>query len=112
VADSFTVSTSLVVVILSGRASPPREELVAELGSMMLGAETGIPHDPSQHAAYVQSWIKALKNDKNEIFRAASAASKACDFILGKERSVETPAVEGHHPSAVSELRAASARAL
>ena len=38
-----------------------REELVAEIGSMMLAAEKGIPHDPTQHAAYVSSWIKALK---------------------------------------------------
>lgn len=89
-----------------------REELIAEIGSMMLGAETGIPHDPSQHAAYVQSWIKALKNDKNEIFRAASAASKACDFILDKNRFVETPAVEGAHAAAVSASREPAARAL
>jgi putative DNA primase/helicase len=70
----------------------PREELVAEIGSMMLGAETGIPHDPAQHAAYVQSWIKALKNDKNEIFRAASAASKACDLLLQRDKAQEFPA--------------------
>ena len=87
-----------------------REELIAEIGSMMLGAETGIPHDPSQHAAYIQSWIKALKNDKNEIFRAASAASKACDYVLGKQRNVEQP--EGPYAAAVSESRAVSARAL
>jgi antirestriction protein ArdC len=89
-----------------------REELIAEIGSMMLGAETGIPHDPSQHAAYVQSWIEALKNDKNEIFRAASAASKACDFILDKNRSVETPAAEGPYAAAVSASRESTARAL
>ncbi|WP_263353320.1 ArdC family protein [Acidicapsa acidisoli] len=67
----------------------PREELVAEIGSMMLGVETGIPHDPSQHAAYVQSWIKSLKSDKNEIFRAASAASKACDLLLQRGKLQE-----------------------
>jgi antirestriction protein ArdC len=80
-----------------------RDELVAEIGSLMLGAETGIPHDPSQHAAYVQSWVKALKNDKNEIFRAASAASKVCGFILDRNRSVETPAEEGPYATAITE---------
>ena len=91
----------------------PREELVAELGSMMLGAETGIPHDPSQHAAYVQSWIKALKNDKNEIFRAASAASKACDFVLGKDRAIDSPQpAEGPYAAAVSASRSNEPRAL
>lgn len=68
-----------------------KEELRAELGSMMLAAEQGIPHDPSQHAAYVQSWIKALKNDKNEIFRAAADASKACDYLLARERAKAEP---------------------
>ena len=66
-----------------------REELVAEIGSMMLAAEKGIPHDPAQHAAYVSSWIKALKEDKNEIFRAASAASAAADYVLGRSRKQE-----------------------
>jgi antirestriction protein ArdC len=66
-----------------------REELLAEIGSMMLAAEKGIPHDPSQHAAYVSSWIKALKEDKNEIFRAASAASAAADYVLGRSRKQE-----------------------
>lgn len=70
-----------------------REELVAEIGSMMLAAEKGIPHDPAQHAAYVSSWIKALKEDKNEIFRAASAASAAADYVLGRswKQEIERP---------------------
>ncbi len=38
-----------------------REELIAELGSMMLAAERGIPHDPTQHAAYVDSWLRSLR---------------------------------------------------
>ena len=74
-----------------GDESYAKEELRAELGSMMLAAEQGIPHDPSQHAAYVQSWIKALKNDKNEIFRAAADASKACDYLLERERAKAEP---------------------
>jgi hypothetical protein len=62
-----------------------REELRAELASVFLAAERGIPHDPEQHAAYVDSWIKSLKEDKNEIFRAAHDASAAADFLLGLE---------------------------
>src|ERR1019366_7779936 len=38
-----------------------REELVAELTSLFLSAETGLPFDPSQHAAYIKSWLKTLK---------------------------------------------------
>lgn len=63
-----------------------KEELRAELASVFLAAERGIPHDPEQHAAYVGSWIKTLKEDKNEIFRAAHDASAATDFLLTLER--------------------------
>ncbi len=63
-----------------------KEELRAELASVFLAAERGIPHDPEQHAAYVGSWVKALKQDKNEIFRAAHDASAATDFLLALER--------------------------
>ena len=63
-----------------------KEELRAELASVFLSAERGIPHNPEHHAAYVASWIKALKEDKNEIFRAAHDASAATDFLLALER--------------------------
>ena len=69
-----------------GDVNYAREELRAELASVFLAAERGIPHDPEHHAAYVGSWIKALKEDKNEIFRAAHDASKATDFLLTLER--------------------------
>jgi antirestriction protein ArdC len=63
-----------------------KEELRAELASVFLAAERGIPHDPAQHAAYVGSWVKALRQDKNEIFRAAHDASSATDYLLTLER--------------------------
>ncbi|WP_225224123.1 zincin-like metallopeptidase domain-containing protein [Limnohabitans radicicola] len=53
-----------------------REELRAEIASMMLCAELGLPHDPSQHASYVASWVSVLKQDPLEIFRAAADAEK------------------------------------
>lgn len=63
-----------------------KEELRAEIASMILGDELGIGHDPGQHASYVQSWIKALQNDPLEIFRAASDAEKIQTFVLGLEQ--------------------------
>ena len=69
-----------------GDTNYAREELRAELASVFLAAERGIPHDPEQHAAYVGSWIKALRQDKNEIFRAAHDASAASDYLLALER--------------------------
>ena len=59
-----------------------KEELRAELASVFMAAELGVPHDPANHAAYVGSWIKALRDDKNEIFRAAHEASSATDLVL------------------------------
>jgi len=70
-----------------GDVNYAKEELRAELASVFLAAQRGIPHDPEQHAAYVNSWIGALKRDKNEIFRAAHDASKATDLILALERN-------------------------
>ena len=59
-----------------------REELRAEIASMLLSGELGIGHDPGQHVAYVSSWIKALQEDPTEIFRAAADAEKIQDFVL------------------------------
>jgi antirestriction protein ArdC len=77
-----------------------REELRAELASIFLAAERGIPHDPANHAAYVGSWIKALQNDKNEIFRAAKDAHRATDFLLAleMEKSVEEALATAQDP--------------
>lgn len=66
-----------------------KEELRAEIASMILGCELGIGHDPNQHAAYVSSWINALKNDPLEIFRAAADAEKIQNFVLSLEQTQE-----------------------
>ena len=58
------------------------EELVAEIGGAFLAGHVGYEYD-TQHAAYVQNWIKVLKDDTRAIFRAASLAQSAADFILG-----------------------------
>ncbi len=59
-----------------------REELRAELSSFFVSAKIGIPHDPGQHAAYIDSWIKALREDHNEIFRAAKDAEQIMEYVL------------------------------
>ena len=67
-----------------GNKEYSREELVAEIGSAMLCNHTGIDTaDVTENtAAYVQSWLKALKNDMNMILIAAAKAQKAFDYIL------------------------------
>jgi putative DNA primase/helicase len=66
-----------------------REELRAEIASLIVGTEIGIGHDPSRHVAYVGSWIKALQNDPQEIFRAAADAEKIAAMLRGFERTRE-----------------------
>ncbi|TKT93309.1 ArdC family protein [Dyadobacter frigoris] len=59
-----------------------KEELVAELGSCFLGADLGLePLPEERHAAYIQSWLKVLNDDKRFIFSAASHAQKAVEYI-------------------------------
>ncbi len=72
-----------------------REELRAEIASLMLGERLDIGHDPSQHAAYVGSWIKALKEDPKEIFRAAADAERIAGYVMGFEQEqMQTQSVE------------------
>jgi antirestriction protein ArdC len=89
-----------------------QEEIRADLASLFMAAELGIPYDPKDQAAYIHNWIQVLKNDKNEVFRAAADASKACDYLMAKERAVEPSAVEGPYAAAVSASRCNESRAL
>ncbi|MDP1549301.1 MAG: zincin-like metallopeptidase domain-containing protein [Nitrosomonas sp.] len=83
---------------LSGRfgsSNYAMEELVAELGASFLCATLGINTYPrSDHAAYIASWIKVLKEHKSAIFVAASAASVASQFLeaMSKQSSIEKTA--------------------
>lgn len=61
-----------------------REELVAELGSVFLQSKLGVKLEGQHfdnHSAYINSWIEILKNDPNEVFRAASKAEKASEYL-------------------------------
>ena len=69
------------------------EELVAELGSAFLSADLDLtPEVRDDHAAYIASWIKVLKDDKRAIFSAASHAQRAADFLHGLQQSASAQA--------------------
>jgi antirestriction protein ArdC len=59
------------------------EELRAEISSAFVASELGIPTDIPQHASYIADWIKPLKDDKREIFRAAADAQRIADMLMG-----------------------------
>lgn len=65
-----------------GSAAYAREELVAELCSAFTCAALGIV-PTVRHADYIGSWLEVLRADNRAIFRAASQASKAADYLLG-----------------------------
>ena len=59
-----------------------REELVAELGASFLCADLGLELTPrDDHAAYIDHWLKVLRDDRRLIFTAAAHAQRACDFL-------------------------------
>ncbi len=67
-----------------------REELVAEMASAFMCAKLGI--EPTvRHTDYIASWLTVLTEDKRAIFKAASLASKAADFILNCETPTDAP---------------------
>ncbi|MET0309878.1 MAG: zincin-like metallopeptidase domain-containing protein [Sphingomonas sp.] len=68
-----------------------REELVAEMGSAFLCAALGIV-PTVRHADYIGSWLAVLREDNRAIFRAASQASKAADWLLTCHREAEQAA--------------------
>ena len=71
-----------------GTKAYSREELVAEMGAAMLCNVVGIECDKAfkNSVAYIQSWLKALKNDNKMIVWASSRAEKASKYIIGAEQ--------------------------
>ena len=79
-----------------------KEELRAELTSLFLSGETGIPQDIGSHAAYIQSWIKVLKEDKNEIFKAARDAEKALEYVVEISKKPEKEITGGEREKVIT----------
>ena len=69
-----------------------KEELVAEMGSAFLLNHVGIDTEKTtrNNAAYIQSWLRVLKNDTRFVVSAASKAQKAAEYVLeGKKEEEE-----------------------
>jgi len=65
-----------------GSKAYAREELVAEMASAFTCASLSI-RPTVRHANYIGAWLEVLREDERAIFRAASQASKAADYLLG-----------------------------
>lgn len=74
------------------------EELVAELGSVFTCLELGVhrtgelegDENFENHAAYLQSWLKALKHDPDALFKASADADKAADYLMARYNGEDT----------------------
>lgn len=76
--DGITATASF------GSETYSKEELVAEIGASMLASVAGIDNSTIDNAvAYIQSWLRALKDDRTLLVKAGGQAQKAVDLILG-----------------------------
>jgi len=82
-----------------GSAAYAMEELRAELASAFVANELGIPTDIPHHASYIADWLKPLKEDKREIFRAAADAQRIADMQLGFHPAYAARIDEPAHPA-------------
>ena len=64
-----------------GSVQYAREELVAEMSAAFTCASLGVT-PTVRHADYIGDWLQVLRDDDRAIVRAASAASKAADYLL------------------------------
>ena len=78
-----------------GSEAYSKEELVAEFTSAYLCAQSGIDNTLENSAAYIASWLAALKADPSMALLAAGKAQAAADHILqAPGLAVQAPEVE------------------
>jgi antirestriction protein ArdC len=67
----------------SDGVSRAKEELIAEISSALFQQMFGITSNLDNSAAYVQSWLKRLQNNPEEVINATKEAQKVVDYMLG-----------------------------
>ena len=91
-----------------------REELRAELATAFLSQEFGLPSNIEGHAAYLQSWMQDLKEDKTAFVQAVSDAKQIVGYIKDfipahlRARTEDAPPVEGAAPEKEAQERVQS----
>ena len=77
--------TGIMAVATFGSEDYSFEELVAELTSAYLCARNGIDNTLENSSAYIQHWLKALRDDKTMLMKASGKATAAVEYILAME---------------------------
>ena len=73
-----------------GSEGQAKEELRAEIASMLLAEELDMGHEPSRQAACVPAWIRVLENDPLEIIRASRDAEQILERVMACEGHEQT----------------------
>ena len=90
-----------------GSEAYAREELRAEISSMMSSDRLGVAYEPQHGTAYVKGWVEVLKDDPKEIHKAAAEAGRISDYVCeaperartqALEKAGETPLAAGKEP--------------
>jgi antirestriction protein ArdC len=66
-----------------------KEELRANLASVLLSAELDLPYELGYHVSYVDLWAQLMKDEPNELFKAMADAQKIADYVLNFDRQAE-----------------------
>ena len=66
-----------------------KEELRAEISSLLIGQDLQLGHDPTRHYTYLQSWAKIIKNDPKEFFQAVKDADAIAEYVLDLGKDYE-----------------------
>ena len=84
--DRLDRKSEQVMPAIFGNEEYSREELVAELGAAMLVNQCGMDSEKAfkNSAAYIQGWLRVLKNDPKMIVWASGRAEKAARYIQGE----------------------------
>ena len=77
-----------------GSQAYAREELRAEISAMMSSERLGVAYEPQHGAAYVASWVKALKDDPQEIYKAAAKAGRISDYVCAAPERARAAEIE------------------
>lgn len=68
------------------------EELIAELGAFYASEKIGCPNEAENHKSYLAGWLKSLQSDVNYLWKAASMAERAADYLIACAEKAEQKA--------------------
>ena len=81
------------------------EELRTELSTMLSSARLGVAYEPQHGTAYAESWLKTLKDDPQEIYRAVEEAGRISDYVCTAPERDRARSLDTGNDAAVEKAR-------